>query len=199
MKKWKRNISIISYETLWRAAITSLEMAKVDDEETRSDHLSISSILTGFFAFEGFLNFVGEEIAPDIWKDERTFFSKSDFRGVMGKVEYLYSLFSDTELDKSCDPYQTVKKIKTIRDYLVHNRVKSYEKISTDKFPAYEPHWEDFDTPKRVEPALDKIKKLAEMIRLEALKILEDEYEASHLHHEVFTGPLGYASGKTID
>jgi hypothetical protein len=73
---WKRDNSVFSYEILWRAAHTSLSMAEIKDPCIRVDHLSNHSILTAFLAFEGFINFFGDEIAPEIWSKEREFFSR---------------------------------------------------------------------------------------------------------------------------
>jgi hypothetical protein len=71
---WNRLTSVYSYEILWRAAHSALQMAEIQDSRVRPDHLSIHSILTGFLAFEGFVNLVGAQIAPDIWSQERDFF-----------------------------------------------------------------------------------------------------------------------------
>jgi hypothetical protein len=84
---WKRVNTIFSYEILWRAAHTALKMAEIKDPLIRVDHLSIHSVLTAFLAFEGFLNFVGMEIAPETWKNERDFFAGPKFRGIIGKVD----------------------------------------------------------------------------------------------------------------
>lgn len=171
MSTWKRKISIFSYEILWRASQTALKMTEVEDERIRPDHLCMNAILTGFLAFEGFLNFVGEEIAEKVWKDEKQFFSGPDFKGVIGKVEYLFTLFPDRDLRKGEEPFQTFKKIKEVRDLLAHNRVKRYEEISDSDNSSFETHWDDFDTLEKVKPALGQLKTLAEIIRVEAEKL----------------------------
>jgi len=199
MSTWKRNIEIFSYEILWRASETALKMTDVEDERIRPDHLCLNAILTGFLAFEGFLNFVGEEIAEDEWMDERQFFSGPEFKGVVGKVEYLFTLFPEKDLRKGEEPFQTFRRIKEVRDLLAHNRVKRYEEVSDSKNSSFEMHWDDFDTPEKVKPALERLKEFAEVIRVEAVKLLKEDYQQSHLHFPAFTGPIGHSEGRTID
>ena len=188
----------ISYEILWRAARSTLDMAEVRDPRIRVDHLSICSILTGFLAFEGFINFVGNEIAPEVWKIERKFFSRGKFRGIVGKIEYLFTLFPNAELKKGAEPYLTFKRVKDIRDNLAHNRVLHYTEMNSNDEPSLRTLWEDFDTPEKIKPALQKLKEFAEVIRIEALKLLNDDYFASQLQFEAFQGPVGRSEGEEV-
>lgn len=195
---WNRVNATFSYEILWRAALTALDMAEVKDPRIRPDHLSIHCILSGFLAFEGFINFVGDEIAPETWKTEKEFFSRSKFKGIVGKVEYLFSLFPNVELKKGEEPYQTFSRVKETRDNLAHNRVIHYAEVTPDGDCSLLTKWEDFDTPEKVRPALQRLKELAELIRIEAVKLLKEDYALSHLHHEAFEGPLGQSEGVKI-
>jgi hypothetical protein len=196
MQTWHREQSTYSYEILWRAALSALKSAQ-SRERVREDHLAIHALLSGFLAFEGFLNFVGEEIAPKIWEDERAFFSRAPYRGIVGKIEYLFTLFDGALLKKGEDPYQAFYKIKKIRDSLAHNRVLRYKEVTENEVPSFKTYWDDFDTPEKVAPALEQLKLLAEIIRVEALKLLDEEYQLSHLHFPAFEGPLAHAEGTT--
>ena len=195
---WKRDNSVFSYEILWRAAHTALSMAEIKDPCIRADHLSIHSILTAFLAFEGFINFVGDEIAPEIWSKEREFFSGKKFRGVVGKIEYLFTLFPNKELQKEKEPYLTFRRVKETRDNLAHNRVLHYGEITPDGKWSFRTKWEDFDTPDKIMPALQQLKEFAELIRVEAVKLLKEDYALSHLHFKAFEGPLGGSEGTRI-
>lgn len=199
MTTYRYRNEIFHYEILWRASQTAIDMAKIENEIIRPDHLAIYSLLTGFLAFEGFLNFVGEEIAEEAWKKEKGFFSGNEYKGVVGKIDYLFSKFPGTELKKGEEPYQTFSKIKQIRDILAHNRVRRYEECSVSENPSFEPSWKNFDTPEKVKPYLERLKELAESIRGEAKKLLVEDYELSHLHFPAFTGPIGNAEGDGID
>jgi hypothetical protein len=192
---WERDNSTFPYEILWRAAQTALNMAEIKDPHIRVDHLAIHSLLSGFLAFEGFINFVGEEVVPDVWAQERSFFSGGGFRGIVGKVEYLFSQFSGAVLKKGEEPYQTFDRVKRIRDNLAHNRVLRYQEQTESEGPSLKTYWEDFDTPEKVRPALQQLKALAELIRIESLKILKEEYQLSHLHFPAFEGPIAHSEG----
>jgi hypothetical protein len=195
---WKYDNTTFSYEILWRAANSALNMTEVEDPRIRIDHLSIHSVLTGFLAFEGFINFVGDEIAPEIWKTERNFFSGPEFRGIVGKIEYLFTLFPNVELKKGEEPYQTFRRVKETRDNLAHNRVLNYTEISPAEEWSFRTKWEDFDRPEKIRPALQRLKEFAELIRVEAVKLLKEDYALSHLHFDAFEGPLGGSEGSKI-
>jgi hypothetical protein len=81
---------------------------------------------------------------------------------------------------------------------LAHNRIHSYGEITEDENPSFRTKWEDFDTPEKVLPALKRLKELAEMIRVEAVKLLKEDYQLSHLHFPAFEGPLGTSEGNSI-
>lgn len=173
-------------------------MAEIKDPRIRVDHLSIHSILTAFLAFEGFINFVGDEVAPEIWSKEREFFSDKKFRGIVGKIEYLFTLFPNMELQKEKEPYLTFGRVKETRDNLAHNRVLYYSEIISDEKWSFRTKWEDFDTPDKIMPALQQLKEFAELIRVEAVKLLKEDYALSHLHFKAFEGPLGGSEGTRI-
>lgn len=190
--------TIFGYEKLWDVSQSALKMAEIKDQSIRPNHLSISSILTGFLAFEGFANFVGEEIAPEAWGDreaEKKFFSGPVYKGIVGKVDYLFSKFPEKDLKKGEKLYQTFKKIKKIRDDLAHNRVVEFEEESESEYPSFESYWDEFDTPDKVKSLLARLKEFAEIIRVEAEKLLDEEYKSSHLHYPVFSGHLAWSEG----
>lgn len=199
MSIWRRDTEVYSYQILWFASQSALQMANIKDKKVRPDHLAIHSFLSGFSAFEGFLNFVGEEIAPEAWDNERQFFTlKSGYRGIDGKVKYLFSKFSDIELDENSEPYINFRKMNNIRNHLVHNRVNRYEEESVDENPSFRTHWEDFDTPEKVKPCLDCLKEFAETIRIEAVKLLVDNHRSHRLHFPAFSGPILHSEGMGV-
>jgi hypothetical protein len=184
MTPWERDNAIYSHEKLWDAAQSALAMAAIDDERIRPDHLAIHSLLTGFIAFEGFVNVVGEEIAQEEWADERKFFARSPYRGILGKVDYLFTKkFSEAVLNKYGEPYAT------------HSRVYRYKEVSSSEYPLLKTLWEDFDTPEKVKLSLNRLQEFAEIIRIEAVKLLEDD-QPSHLRYPTFSGPFGHSEGK---
>jgi hypothetical protein len=171
----------------------------IDHCEIRPNHLAIQSLLCGFLAFEGFINLVGEEVAKDVWENERAFFSRDPFRGIIGKVKYLFTKFSGVQLREGEEPFQTFKRMKRTRDDLAHNRVFCVEEITSDEDPAFLTKWDAFESTEKVEEGLRRLKELAEMIRLEAVRILKEDYQLSHLHYPAFEGPIGNSTGEKKD
>ena len=196
MTNWHRKHETYSYEILWRACMTTLDLAESKEKDVRSDHLSVQSLLSGFLAFEGFINFVGEEIAPETWKNEREFISGDKYRGIVGKVEFIFSCFNNVPLKKGEEPYQTFYRIKRIRDKLAHNKVLKYSDKTNLENPDYKTDWDEFDSPDKVRPAVMQLKAFAELIRVEAVKQLTDYYKTSHLYFQAFQGPIAHATGK---
>lgn len=193
---WHRKTSNYAYEILWRASKTAIRAASA--ENARDDHLAIHALLCGFLAFEGFVNFVGSEIAPDAWADERAFFSKDPYRGILGKVEYLFSLFPTGLLKKGEEPFQSVRKLNSTRNALAHNRVITRTEVSATDDPNWFVPWEDFDTTAKVAAALEKLQSFADTVRLEALKICQKDRTETydlHLNFKAFGGPVGSATG----
>ena len=199
MKQFVENTVIYPHEILWRSAMTSLDLIQ-KIEDAREDHLSIQALLNGFLAFEGFINFVGLKLFPDIWVDERRFFSGDDYKGIEGKVAYLFEKFG-MHLSKGQEPYQTFKKVKGIRDILAHPKPHQYCKTTeiadSDDRPllSYKTQWDEFENRDAVSAALNEgIKKLAEQIRRKACEIT-DEDDRDHLLHPAFEGSLASSEG----
>jgi hypothetical protein len=193
---WHRETSNYAYEILWRASKTAIRAASA--ENARDDHLAIHALLCGFLAFEGFINFVGSEIAPDAREDERAFFSKNPYRGILGKVEYLFSLFPPGLLKKGEEPFESVRKLNSTRNALAHNRVVTRMEISESEDPNWFVPWEDFDSTAKVAAALEKLQSFADTVRLEALKLCRQNSAETydlHLNFEAFAGPVGSAMG----
>jgi hypothetical protein len=62
---------IFNHQLLWHTVQSLLERG-ADDEEG-SYHTNLAAVLFAYFAFEGFLNFLGEGVAKKQWQDERQF------------------------------------------------------------------------------------------------------------------------------
>lgn len=200
MKKRIENTVIYPHEILWRSALQSLELIDTN-ESTREDRLSIQALLSGFLSFEGFINFLGLEVFPKIWGNERQFFSRGDYVGIEGKLAYLFEKLPDLELKKGEEPFQTFKKVKRVRDKLSHPKPYEYKKIleiesDDDHYPEFSTEWKEFEEKKKVQVALNRLKELAEILRSKAAEI-QDDYYKDHLWHKAFEGPLGSTSGTT--
>ncbi len=72
---------------------------------------------------EAYLNFVGELLAPAIWKNERKFFSKGPYRGFGGKLRKVMELIS-LPVAEDVRPLKTVLELKELRDLIAHPKTE---------------------------------------------------------------------------
>jgi hypothetical protein len=123
-----------THRRLWRTAkhLHGLAVAK----ETRSYYPFLAATVFAFFAFEGFLNEVGRQIADDVWDKERELFSRGEFSGTMGKFLFLADR-AELQVQKDRPPYQTVRLLASVRDILVHARTEEVDiELRTDDLNA---------------------------------------------------------------
>src|SRR5688572_20133205 len=83
------------HKELWRVVERQLDHAKRIPSGAFYDHLVAMTF--AFHTLEAYLNYVGEKLAPDIWKDERNYFRKEPFRGFDGKVRKVLELVGVAE------------------------------------------------------------------------------------------------------
>jgi hypothetical protein len=109
----------LTYRSLWHAA----EQLRVNGEKDDDNGFwsLLAATLFVFIAYEGFLNDLGERVAPDIWVGEREFFSKRTFVGTLGKTRFLAQRIG-LALDRVGRPYSTLAELSGWRNGLVHPR-----------------------------------------------------------------------------
>lgn len=83
-------------------------------------------MMFAFHCFEGFLNFVGEKIAPDLWKDEKENF-KGD--GIDEKLTVICARCDLKKPDKGRRPYSTLSTLKVLRDAIAHPKIRRTESV----------------------------------------------------------------------
>jgi len=103
---------------LWRVVERQLEHATL--VPTGAFYDDLVAMVFALHALEAYLNFVGERIAPDIWKDEREYFRKTPYRGFDGKVRKVLELSGLAEPSRDVRPYSTVWLLKDLRDLIAH-------------------------------------------------------------------------------
>lgn len=128
----------LTHEILWGTAKRFL--ATGVEQPRGSFYSSLAAVVFGCFAFEAYLNAALEEVAPGAWKDERNFFVQARYRGTLGKFEYLAELCGHT-VDKSRRPFQTVRKLSEVRNFLAHAPVEHFDvKVPVKKLEELQPH-----------------------------------------------------------
>jgi hypothetical protein len=127
--------------------------------------------------YEAYLNFAGIRLDPDAWRNEREFFSKDPYRGTEGKLKRIEEKLR-IEIDKGQRPYQSIKALERLRNYLVHGKPDIYAFV-TDLKDGEEPDMfplqiYDLVTRERAERALEDTEEFIEYLHGLAGKKLDD-------------------------
>ncbi len=109
-----------THRNIWRTSAYLLDLSKSGIE--RPDYLWLSCLVMSFFAFEAYLNFLGQTIDPQTWKDERNFFKRNPYRGTLGKFQFLTEKCDLAPLDKTQRPYLTLLNLRNTRDFFAHGK-----------------------------------------------------------------------------
>jgi len=117
----KTHVTGVTYNhrLLWSAAQRLLGQADEDPERRWYEYLS--ALVLCSFAFEGLLNYLGEELFSEEWADERQFFRKGPERGTEGKLTFLGQRLA-VDLDRSRRPYQSFRELLGFRNAMAHVR-----------------------------------------------------------------------------
>jgi hypothetical protein len=135
-KEREQKYETYNHRILWATAQKNLAQSR--ESENDALYFALSAMLMMYFAFEGYLNWLGHLIAAEVWESEKDFFSKAPYQGTLGKYLFLSKVLVIELPDKSKGPFQTVKDLQQLRDKAVHPRVergKKRVKFPEDKFP----------------------------------------------------------------
>ena len=109
-----------THRVLWECIQRQIEKAK--ETPGGSWYFWLSAMVMGYMVFEAYLNYVGSEVAPEVWEKEREFFSKSPHKGTEGKLHFLLERYAINSPDKTTRPFASVFVLKAIRDEIAHAR-----------------------------------------------------------------------------
>lgn len=109
------------HRTLWQVVIRSSENAAARPQGARYDHLA--AMVFTFHTFEAYINFLGDRLAQDLWKREKTDRAIRSFEAKRSKV---YSLAGLSEPGWQAPPYSTVDALKELRDAISHGKIETH-------------------------------------------------------------------------
>jgi hypothetical protein len=169
-KERKQTFETYNHRILWGAAEKNLRLAAPLNEDAK--FFSLGAMFLFFAAFEGYLNWLGTRIAPEVWEDERQFFSRTPYQGTLGKYRFLAKILRLPDPDPSQGPFQTAKDLLKLRDMVAHPKPEAGERRVKFKKGKSPPHYQS-ELEKKVSPdaanrAKDHLKKLAEALHSEA-------------------------------
>jgi hypothetical protein len=180
----KQKYGVLNHRLLWMAACENLAAAKEKAEDAFL--FNMAAMVMGYFAFEGYLNWLGALIVPEVWKDERHFFNKKPFCGTIGKYHYLMKTADQPIPEPAQRPYLNLTHLSDLRNTIAHCRPEIGERnigISqeTGQPDDYEPYLLTNVTPENAQQALEDVQQL--------LRVL---HEGARKHYEVpYAEPFG--------
>ena len=169
-KERKQTFETYNHRILWGAAERNLRQATPSNRDAK--FFSLGAMFLFSAAFEGYLNWLGTRIAPEVWEDERQFFSRSPFLGTLGKYRFLAKILHLPNPDPSQGPFRTAKNLFKLRNMVAHPKVEAGERLVKSKDGYFPPHYqselEKKVSPKAASRAKDHLKELAEGLHREA-------------------------------
>lgn len=115
------------HRELWRVVERQLEHAASNPQGAFYDDLV--AMVFALHTLEAYLNFSGERLAPDIWKDERNYFRNEPYRGFQGKLKKVMELAGMPISDTTGRPNSTIELLKRLRDLIAHAKPEKINQI----------------------------------------------------------------------
>lgn len=185
------------HRELWRVVEHQVEQAMVTMRGSFYDLLPAKVFC--LFTLEAYLNWVGVRLDPKLWADERNYFRKEPFRGLMGKLRKVIELVGIPEAVADKKLYETVKNLKDFRDQISHTQPKpfnhSHDHNDHGRPMLFDRSLEGAVELECVKRTMDDIERIIELIHSYARKKVDDEWFGESALH----GPLQYSSSSTSE
>jgi hypothetical protein len=111
-----------AHRILWECAQRQLKIAEQCPADSWMLHLSAG--LLSAAAFEAYLNYLGGEMLPQVWAQERSFFSQPEYRGTSGKLKRITEELGYLLPPNTHQPYRAWLDLVQLRDRIVHAKPK---------------------------------------------------------------------------
>lgn len=114
-----------TYELLWSCCTRQMAVAR--SGEQGSHYFYLTAMTMAYFTFEAYVNHALRCVAPEIFENEKTHFSKGEYSGTPGKLKKLCELGGFDLPDTSRRPYQSIRLLQNLRDVVVHGKTHTFE------------------------------------------------------------------------
>ncbi len=181
------------HRDVWRVVNRQLEYAKTNRTGALYDDLV--AMVFSYHALEGYLNFVGAKLAPDLWKDEKKEFSDT---GIAGKLTAICDFCGIDVFEKSRRPYSTVIALKKLRDSMAHPKTQKTnhrkEFVEGKTLPLFRPSYlAQLVSHQKAMRAHDDVRTIAARIYSAALS----RFPNVHIGDDPFEGMISMNSATT--
>jgi hypothetical protein len=175
------------------------EQSKIANEREREgwSKPALVAMMFAFHTLEAYMNFVGERLAPDIWKDERNSFRNEPYRGWDGKLRKVMDLVGLPMMPGS-RPLKTILELKELRDLIAHGKPEKstgdvlHHRDAEAPYPTFTLH--SMFTPKeKMTTAVHDVEQFIEQIHSLAAPKVNDVW----FGEKALQGPLWYSTRAT--
>ena len=111
------------HRTVWRVVIRQIEYAEANPTGALYDYLV--AMVFALHSIEGYINFLGERVAPELWEDERATFKGAS---LTEKLKVVCERCGIGAPPKGKRPYSTVLELKGLRDKIVHPKTQTIKR-----------------------------------------------------------------------
>ena len=162
--------------------------------------LHLSAGLLAAASFEAYLNYVGGEILPEVWSDERRYFSSGQYRGTNGKLKRIAEEVGWPLPRRDRRPLSGVIELQALRDKMVHARPKksTYRQVhKKGEWPDLPSTWLYREAPaRRVLKLISDVETLAVSLNN---SVLGSEFGDLVFGVHPFIGIVGFATHSSIE
>jgi hypothetical protein len=112
-----------THRMLWQ--IVEEQAALARGREREWVNFALVAVTFAFHALEAYVNFAGEQLAPDLWADEQNSFRKEPYRGWKGKLRKVLEL-TQVPWEPDVRPLRTVFELQRLRDSIAHGKAERF-------------------------------------------------------------------------
>ena len=170
---------LFTHKILWECCELNFQAAeKANAEKPGPVYYELTAMLMAYLTYEAYINFLGDRVAPEVWKTERVFFNTDPYRGIAGKLRKISEVCDIRNLNKGERPYQTINELCKLRDYLSHGKTDKYEveiaHSRTDNPSLFQSSLLELVTPETMKRALEDVKTFIDFLHLRAAPYVKD-------------------------
>lgn len=186
----------LPHRFLWEIVEEQAKLAS--DREREWSKPALVAMVFAFHTVEAYLNFVGERLAPEVWRDERNYFRREPYRGWDGKLRKVMELVGMPCPDLVKRPLKTILELRELRDLIAHPKPEKLtrEIVHDDgtEAPSLVSTLRSKFTPKdRLTRAVHDVEQFLNRVHALAAPKVNDSWFGS----EALRGPHQYSSGTT--
>ena len=172
------------HKEVWRVVLRRFE--RPADPKTGEMYDDLVAMVFALHAFEGYLNYIGDKLLPEIWEEERSIEG-----GLEGKLKLILEACGLPGFDKGRRPFATVIALKELRDGIAHPKIykpKTCKTYSHGKEPSPVPsiHLHTLVCRDKATRARDDVRSIVDRVHAAAVA----KYPALHLGDDGLGGIL---------